>query len=120
MSVSRDAVSPCEVWPEKRRPMLDVCFLVTQSHLVWPGMKTGNNGALVWDPAVGECKAVLTGEEKSPVRWASVARDGELLITCCADRTVHVWDLQMGKLLRTLPGESLSCIHGGKGLWETA
>jgi WD40 repeat protein len=63
----------------------------------------GNNGALVWDPVAGDCKAVLASEEKSSTRWAKVARNGELLITCCADRTVHVWDLQMGKLLRTLP-----------------
>eukprot|EP00884_Botryococcus_braunii_P009373 jgi/Botrbrau1/18437/Bobra.0072s0025.1 len=65
-------------------------------------ISVGNNGALVWDPVAGDCKAVLSSDDKSSMRWANVARNGELLITCCADRTVHVWDLQMGKLLRTL------------------
>lgn len=59
----------------------------------------------MWEAATGDCKAVLSTDDRSSTRWANLARNGELLITCCADRTVHVWDLQMGKLLRTLPCE---------------
>jgi platelet-activating factor acetylhydrolase IB subunit alpha len=80
--------------------------------------------ARIWDPLTGESKTELRGHEHvvEVVTWAPIAayaairelagipntdrskRPGAYVATGSRDRTIKLWDVQSGQLLKNLPG----------------
>jgi len=65
----------------------------------------GNDEAIVWGTAKGNCQAVLRGHDAS-MRWAELIGNGRELLTASADGMIKRWDLQTGICKQTSPGTS--------------
>jgi len=63
----------------------------------------GNDEAIVWGTANGNCQAVLRGHDAS-MRWAELISNGRELLTASADGMIKRWDLQTGTCKQTSPG----------------
>jgi WD40 repeat protein len=95
-----------------------LAFSPDGSHLATASIDTT---ARIWDVATGERSWTLRSEAVNlptggpagdPTRWpvlaVSFSPDGRRLVTGGTDRTVRVWDVASGKLLRTLTGHSMT------------
>jgi WD40 repeat protein len=102
---------------------------------------TGRSGGTVcvWDTNTGECQHILKDPQghRNPV-WANalvdISANGKIIVSCCADNKVKVWNGDTGALLKTLRGimDNLNTlaisadglyIVSGSGqvrLWETS
>ena len=63
----------------------------------------GNDEAIVWGTAKGNCQAVLRGHDAS-MRWAELISNGRELLTASADGMIKRWDLHTGTCKQTSPG----------------
>lgn len=65
-------------------------------------------GILLLDAITGSRKAVLTGHTKS-VQSLTFSQDGTLLVSGSFDKTVRLWDIQTGGLIKTFHCTELIC-----------
>jgi WD40 repeat protein len=62
-------------------------------------------GTVMWDAATGREIRTFTGH-KGMVNSVTISRDGRLLLTAGADKTIRCWDVATGKQLRVLRGHA--------------
>lgn len=63
----------------------------------------------VWDVVKGEAKYTITPEGNGHRDWVldvDVASNGRFFVSASADKTIKIWDLGTGSLIRTLTGHS--------------
>src|SRR5262249_60054107 len=81
----------------------------------------------VWDIRTGELKGAIDG--KASVSCVAFNPGGHIAATGSADRTVRIWNVTSGELIRTLPGHdstvsSVAFSPDGKliasGSWDKA
>lgn len=76
-------------------------FLATGS-----GMPTRNGFVDIWNTVDGERVWRFESAHRDTVQSVAFSPDGHFLATAGADRLIHVWDVRVGTLLKTLEGHT--------------
>jgi WD40 repeat protein len=85
----------------QQMPLVFMSFSPDSQMLVSGGL---DNQVQWWHIPTGEC--LYTQAHQDWVWWVDCSADGQWVASCSADRTIKVWDLQTGNLIKTLHGHA--------------
>ncbi len=84
------------------------CVLVTpDGNYVFSGSGTGK--VIKWNLKTGKLDGTLTAHSRS-LTDLLLTSDGKQLISSSGDKSLKVWDPKLGQLLKTISGDSISCV----------
>lgn len=68
---------------------------------------SGADGVRIWNPGTGQQIHHLTGHD-ADVNWVTFSPDGRCIVTASDDKSVRIWEIQSGKVLRQISCDYLA------------